>query len=94
MSDIDAIVTLAREALDAGAEADKYKRERDLLRTRISNLEREVVKLRELVHDLSICAANTWVDYFDCDECPLNDKHDCDFDRRRQELGIEIKVER
>ena len=93
MSEIDAIVTLAREALDAGAEADKYRRECDLLRTRISNLEREVVKLRKLVRDLSICAANACVDYFDCAACPLNDRHDCDFERRAQDLGIEIEVD-
>lgn len=80
-------------------EAHAIRHNIDRLRERVhevaadrDRIKAENEKLRELVRDLSICAANACVDYFDCAVCPLNDRHDCDFDRRAQELGIEIEL--
>ena len=48
-------------------------------------------KLRELVRDMCICMCNITNADYTCKDCLLsNDTRNCDFERRMEELGIEV----
>lgn len=58
----------------------------------IARLGRENTKLRELVHHMCVCMCNIADADYECDGCPMdNDTQDCDFERRMEELGIEVE---
>ena len=59
----------------------------------IARLERENTKLRELVHHMCVCMCNIVDADYECDGCPMdNDTQNCHFERRMEELGIEVEV--
>ena len=57
----------------------------------VAELESENAKLRELVRDMCICMCNIMDADYTCKDCLLsNDTRNCDFERRMEELGIEV----
>jgi len=59
----------------------------------IGTLRDKNAELRELVHHMCVCMCNIVDADYECDGCPMdNDTQDCDFERRMEELGIEVEV--
>ena len=59
---------------------------------KICKLNDENEKLRQLVHHMCVCMCNIVDADYECDGCPMdNDTQNCDFERRMEELGIEVE---
>ena len=57
----------------------------------IGTLRDKNAKLRELVHHMCVCMCNIVDADYACEDCPMNnDTQNCDFERRMEELGIEV----
>lgn len=57
----------------------------------IGTLRDKNVELRELVHHMCTCMCNIVDADYACEDCPMNnDTQNCDFERRIEELGIEV----
>ena len=57
----------------------------------IGTLKAENAELRELVRDMCTCMCNITDADYTCKDCLLsNDTRNCDFERRMEELGIEV----